>query len=187
MTPQKKIKAVSLMSDGEWAALLVTPSTAMICGCCPVASGTVSIGMLNVVTRRRCRWKHYTLFVNDVFSLVLLKPASWRLWAHINLQPVVPQRFVSTGNKADMKSIQRPTTFKTNCFYKQTANEYFKIINPSLSVALEGFSGVFISTSALQHTSCSVVAAFLKDQEDSVLYWNWQSEEEKRSQILPEF
>lgn len=141
------------MANETPCSLLVTPSTAMICGCCPVASGTVSIGMLNVVTRRRCRWKHYTLFVNDVFSLVLLKPASRRLRAHINLQQVVPQSFVSTGNKADMKSIQRPTTFKTNCFYEQTANEYFKIINPSLSVALEGFSGVFISTSAvlLQH------------------------------------
>lgn len=65
------------------------------------------------------------------------KPDSQRLWAHIDPHQAVPHR-CQHDNKADMKSLLSPTA-KTNCFHKQVADGYLKIINPSLSADLEGF------------------------------------------------
>lgn len=169
------------MSDGEWAAMPYACDPVCCLDLCLLSSGLGQSEHRNAECCYPQTMRVETLYVILERCFVFFFLYCWSQTAGGFGPILTPSRHsltdVSSGNKADTKSLLRPTTIKTNCFYKQAADEYFKIINSFLSAALEGFSGVFMSTSTLQDTSWSVVAAFLKDQEDSVfLYCNWQLE-----------
>lgn len=50
--------------------------------------------------------------------------------------------------KLHAKWLPRQLVIKTNCFYQQGADEYFKMMNASFNATAEGFPAVFMSANA---------------------------------------